>query len=166
MSERFLIYRDKRRVFPTWNLIEISGYDTTNLTSEVVSFEDLPKTLQDRLRRFRDANGAPKHIRVYDNGGKTADRFTCVFTGNYRGRNGLCRFLNMSKYPFSPLGVGMHGECQDIIDRPTSSHLGKRVKWDALPFDVQVCIWQDYADYWEIPVPEIFLRPSVYVKGE
>lgn len=32
--------------------------------------------------------GVPKYIRCYDNGGKTCDRYTVVFTGRYRHKTG------------------------------------------------------------------------------
>jgi hypothetical protein len=33
-------------------------------------------------------NGVPKYVRVYDNGGKSFDRYTVVFTGRYTHKTG------------------------------------------------------------------------------
>ena len=67
-------------------------------------------------------NGLPRYVRCYDNGGKTFDRFTVVFSGNYRSipnrrcraKNGPLDFQNvgMSESPFHPQGFGQHGEKQ------------------------------------------------------
>lgn len=102
--------------------------------------------------------GVPRWIRVYDNGGRTADRYTVVFTGAYR-RIGLKRHerptmwhvvAGMSGEPYWPQGVCMHSEYPNIIDRPTSSHLGRRVKFDKLPVDVRYAIIQTYVDLWNL----------------
>lgn len=94
------------------------------------------------------ADGTPRYIRVYDNGGETVDRYFCQFTR----RNGEgFPHLMMSADPFHPQGVGQHGDAGDRplpYDRPRSSHLGRRVTWDKLPEAVQQCIMQDYIEYW------------------
>ena len=33
-------------------------------------------------------SGAPRYVRCYDNGGKSIDRYTAVFTGRYRQKTG------------------------------------------------------------------------------
>lgn len=73
--------------------------------------------------------GVPRYTRIYDNGGPDApdgsvDRYTVVFTGNYRGRDGICRYVSMSGAPFHPQGIGQHGEQDRPIDRPRYGHLG------------------------------------------
>lgn len=102
-------------------------------------------------------NGKPRYIRCYDNGGETIDRYTCVFTGNYnnigKGRKSDRRYdefiyLGMSGAPFHPQGFGQHGSSVTQIDRPKYSHLGKKVQYDDLPSDVQLCIMQTYLDIW------------------
>lgn len=101
-----------------------------------------------RTDRLKPA-GVPKYIRVYDDGGKSFDRYTCVFTGNYRSKTlGDFIYLGMSTYPFHPQGCGQHGSSRNQIDRPTYSHLGRKVKWDVLPADVKKCIIQTYDDLW------------------
>jgi hypothetical protein len=101
-----------------------------------------------REERFMP-NGVPKWIRVYDNGGKTADRYTVVFTGNYKGRDG-CDYIGMSENPFHPQGFGQHGWSQDIIDYPSYKHLGKKIKFEYLPKDCQKVVIDDYKEIWNL----------------
>jgi hypothetical protein len=104
------------------------------------------KTRQERLM----PEGVPRYIRCYDNGGETADPYTVVFTGNYSGRNGICRFLGMSDNPFYPQGVCQHGEHNAIIDRPKWLHLGKKISFEELPADCRKVVIQDYKELWGI----------------
>jgi len=101
-----------------------------------------------REERFMP-NEVPKYIRVYDNGGKSFDRYTVVFTGRYKYRNG-CDYLGMSEHPFHPQGFGQHEWSQDIIDRPTYGHLGKKIKFQALPPDCQKVVVDDYKAIWDL----------------
>lgn len=97
-------------------------------------------------------NRTPKYVRCYDNGGETADRYTCVFTGNYTHKTeGEHWYLGMSGDPFHPLGIGQHGSNPTQIDKPRYSHLGKKVKFDELPEKVKQCIKQTYVDLWDLP---------------
>lgn len=104
-------------------------------------------------------NGTPRYLRIYDNGGHTkpngtADRYTVVFTGKhdqskpYHRRQSL--YLGMSGNPYSPQGFCQHGHGNDPwpIDRPTSSHLGKKIKWKELPEDCQRAALDTYKDIW------------------
>jgi len=89
-------------------------------------------------------NGVPKWIRCYDDP-HTADRYTVVFTKKRVNKGCFPRphhrgqfwYLGMSSMPFHPQGIGMHGESDELIDRPTYSHLGKRIKFENLPEDCQ-----------------------------
>ena len=95
--------------------------------------------------------GKPKWIRCYDNGGKTIDRYTVVFTGNYTGKTGRQSWnLGMSSNPFHPQGFGQHGESEYPIDRPTYGHLGKKIKFDDMPADCQKLVLSDYVYLWNI----------------
>jgi hypothetical protein len=102
---------------------------------------------QGNLMRFRKA---------YDNGGRTVDRYTVTFeiynqhTGkwdlftegwNVNAPPGDRSFksiycLGMSIMPFNPQGFGQSGTCTE------GRHLGKRVKFSALPAEVQRCVIQ------------------------
>ena len=102
-----------------------------------------------RMERFAP-NGVPKNVRCYDNGGKTADRYTVVFTGNYAGRNGQCSYLGMSGAPFHPQGFCQHGEHTQVIDQPRYGHIGKRIKFESLPEDCRKAVMQDYKAIWRL----------------
>jgi len=68
---------------------------------------------------------------VYDNGGKVLDRYTIVNPTPWFFDRGLPVFLyaGSSENPFHPQGFGQHGEtCGQRIDKPTSNHLGRKIK--------------------------------------
>lgn len=121
------------------------------------------QNLQRRLDRFLP-NGIPRYVRVYDNrnmpDGGSIDRFTVVFTGNYPGREGLCRYLAMSGAPFHPQGFCQHGESDRPIDYPTYGHLGRKINFQDLPGDCQEAVLYDYLDYWELRACDKCGRPG------
>lgn len=89
--------------------------------------------------------GAPKALlAVYDNGGRSADRYTALYGAplwnESMGRNVPCRF--MSENPFHPQGVGIFG------DHPSywRNSLGKKVRFLDLPEQVRRCIEEDCAE--------------------
>jgi hypothetical protein len=103
-------------------------------------------------------NGTPKYVRCYDNGGKTADRYTVVFTGRYRGKAWF-QYLAMSGAPFHPQGVGLHGESEQQVDvnkwgfAPAvgrKCHLGIRIPFSKLPHDCKRFVWSDYKAIWQL----------------
>jgi hypothetical protein len=47
-------------------------------------------------------------------------------------------------------GFGQHGSSLNPIDRPTYSHLGKKIKWSDLPTECQKCVLDTYCDLWDI----------------
>lgn len=107
-------------------------------------------TKQERKNRLLP-DGKPRWVRCYDNGGRTLDRYTAVFTGNYYGRRiGHTDIIGMSEYPFEPQGVGISDTVDFPVDRPTYSHLGKRITFDDLPKDCQRAVMQDYKLIWRI----------------
>ncbi len=94
-------------------------------------------------------NGVPRYVRCYDNGGKTFDRYTIVYTGQYRHLTGGAQlYVGASEHPFHPQGFGQHGE--GVIDRPTYGHLGRKVPFTALPEDVRRLVLRDYTDLWSL----------------
>lgn len=98
-------------------------------------------------------NGVPKWIRVYDNGGRSFDRYTVVFTKkaitNTHGDRWFM-YLGMSENPFHPQGFGQHGESdRQPVDRPTYGHLGKKIKFEDLPEDCKQLVLQDYLELWD-----------------
>ena len=96
-------------------------------------------------------NGKPKMVRCYDNGGKSMDRYTVVFTGRYTHKtNRSFWYVGMSGSPFHPQGIGMHGESEYTpIDKPTYSHLGKKIKFEDLTEDCQKCVMETYLYLWD-----------------
>jgi len=126
-------------------------------------------------------NGLPRYVRCYDNGGKTFDRYTVVFSGNYRSipnrrcraKNGPLDFQNvgMSEHPFHPQGFGQHGESERQIDvnkdgfAPAigrSNHLGKRIMFVELPADCQKLVLRDYREIWNLPDPLATLTEKLH----
>jgi hypothetical protein len=77
-----------------------------------------------------------KAIKIYDNGGKTADRYTVVYMTE-RERDGTYAAVGMSEQPFHPQGFGQH--CTAM----PGPHLGKRIPFAALPLDCQRLVRQD-----------------------
>lgn len=72
-------------------------------------------------------------IKIYDNGGKTLDRYTLVFLNRpndrysdfYKNKN--YEALGFSENPYHPCGFGQHTSAQ------CGRHLGKLIKLDDLP---------------------------------
>lgn len=105
--------------------------------------------------------GIPRYVRIYDAPG-TADRYTVVFTNKAmtNGRDRWFMYLGMSADPFSPQGIGQHGESKwqplDVSNTGwppaigRKCHLGTRIPFDALPEDCKRLVAQDYKDLWNI----------------
>lgn len=75
-------------------------------------------------------------LRIYDNGGRTLDRYTILpprdAGADYRENSpGTWSAICASAHPFHPQGFGQH--CRAA----PGSHLGRRIRWDDLPEDVQ-----------------------------
>lgn len=93
----------------------------------------------------------PRYIRCYDNGGRTCDRYTVVFTGRYKRRTGgQFVYLAMNEQPYHPQGFGQHGFSDELIDRPKYAHLGKRIRFEELPTDCQTLVRDRYNALWNI----------------
>lgn len=96
-------------------------------------------------------NGIPRYVHCYDNGGKTADRYTIVLTGRYRHKTGgSFLYLGASTYPFHPQGVGTSEESNKQIDYPAYGHLGKKVSFQSLPSEVQRFVKRTYVNLWDL----------------
>jgi hypothetical protein len=77
------------------------------------------------------------NIRIYDNGGKTIDRYTVVYMDEPEHKPNTFNARGMSEHPFHPQGFGC--SCTAMPGR----HLGKRIKFEQLPTDCQKLIKQD-----------------------
>lgn len=72
----------------------------------------------------------PRYITaVYDNGGKTFDRYT-VTTSISEG-HGMKMCLGLSSNPTNPQGFSQFTTCQ------VGSHLGKKIPWAKLPANIR-----------------------------
>lgn len=83
-------------------------------------------------------------LRCYDNGGKTADRYTVIpprWAKECRTSVGLFDAIAADAQPFHPQGFG-----QCVTAMP-GTHLGKRVHWRTLPPDVQRFARQSFPEY-------------------
>ena len=69
---------------------------------------------------------------IWDNGGKTADRYSVVTKEPAGGGNFM--ILGLSDDCYSPGGVNMFG------DGKPGPHLGKKIKFEDLPSRVQACV--------------------------
>jgi hypothetical protein len=106
------------------------------------------------MSRIFRADGSPRYVRIYDNGGETADRYTAVFTGRYRHKTaGEYCYRAMSRYPFHPQGFGLWCSYHTPIDRPRSAHLGRRILFQGLPEDCRTLVVRDYCDLWDVQKP-------------
>lgn len=77
--------------------------------------------------------------KIWDNGGKTFDRYTIVFKARRYDYRLYWPYLGASENPFHPQGFGQHGESSEPMG---GKHLGKRIAFEALPEDVQRFVLQ------------------------
>lgn len=89
-------------------------------------------------------NGVPKWIRCYDNPA-FADRYTILFTK--KRIDG--QFLNLSS-GHDPRYCSGWGQSDDIIDRPSYGHLGKKIGFTDLPEPVISLVIETYRDIWNL----------------
>lgn len=74
-------------------------------------------------------------IAVYDNGGRTIDRYTVAYLDIPEGK--YVSMLAMNDEPFHPQGFCQH------TSGMVGKHLGKRIAFDSLPADCQLAVTQD-----------------------
>ena len=107
-------------------------------------------------------NGIPKYVRVYDSP-EYGDRFTVIFSGNYRKRQSNGRFddvqvIGMNESPTHPQGFCQHTSYPDHIDKVNGwppavgrkNHLGTRIAFSDLPKVCQDIIIDDYKAIWDL----------------
>lgn len=66
-------------------------------------------------------------IKIYDNGGKTLDRYTVAILDTYRLSNGAKLYECLGVDDVGGQGFSQMSECQ------LGRHLGKLIKWEDLP---------------------------------
>lgn len=82
--------------------------------------------------------GAPEYVLdVFDNKGRTADRYT-VFFGGTLAEPGTVHYLGMSDNPHSPQGVSMwgYGPAHDLAGF-RHRRLRERIRWTDLPENIR-----------------------------
>lgn len=78
--------------------------------------------------------------RIFDYGDTVADRYTIAFRAFQPAGSGrIYPYLASGPSPFHPLGFGQYNESDVFL---TGKHLGKRVRFEALPVEVQEFIMQ------------------------
>jgi len=137
------------------------------MNSAVINSEVTSKQTKRQLRRIDSLmpSGIPRWIRCYDDGPNHYDRYTVVYTGRYAKGTGYDRryhYVGMSAMPFSPSGLGQHGESEHILDTTRDGrvgykwppaiggkcYLGTRIQFSDLPIDCQKLVISDYRELW------------------
>lgn len=110
----------------------------------------MPRT---QSRKFRDGDCPEQVLAIYDNGGKSFDRYTVYYKplpGDvYEGKLWIsCRY--MSEHPSSPQGFGISDQ------RPAHEVAAYRnrvyrdsAKWSELPEEVKEVVRRDCVEFYE-----------------
>lgn len=124
-----------------------------------------PKTATGRRWGSLAPDMVPRWLRVYDNDGRSFDRYTAVFTGRAApmkvpGRANQWPYLGMSERPCHPQGFGQHGHTDhqpcDVNEHGWApavgrkNHLGKRIEFADLPEDCRRLVFDDYIAIWRL----------------
>ena len=78
-----------------------------------------------------------KIMAVYDNQGKSLDRYTVVLH-EFADAENHYTCLAMSSNPTHPQGIGLHSSCK------MGKHMGKRIKFYQLPSECQIVVKSMY----------------------
>lgn len=70
-------------------------------------------------------------IAVYDNQGKTADRYSVLLREWYDSDSRLVSCLCLSEMPSHPMGVSQYTSAM------RGAHLGRKLRWQDLPMEIQ-----------------------------
>lgn len=94
--------------------------------------------------RWLDGDCPRGVLAIFDNGGRTSDRFTVLYVPA-TGSNWI-EYLAASAHPFDAQGFGQHGEIRlheaaGYRYRATGS--GESASWSTLPDDVKRAVRQD-----------------------
>jgi len=80
------------------------------------------------------------NIRIYDNSGKTFDRYTVIYMDEPERAPDTFAAVGMSEHPFHPQGFGQH--CTAVPGR----HIGRRITFEELPTDCQRLVLRDLGE--------------------
>lgn len=97
------------------------------------------------IKQVQKETGIFHNVRIYDNGGKSFDRYTAVFLDrlekiqyvSWGKSQALYDALGFNAYPFAPQGFGQH------CTAAPGKHLGKRIDFNDLPEDAQRFVSQN-----------------------
>ena len=106
-------------------------------------------------------NGEPRYVRCYDNGGRSFDRYTVIYSRiscRVPRLRGMTFYVGLSENPSEPQGFGQYGEAQGHLDSPNGfppaigreCHLGTRIAFTDLPPDCKRLILNKYRTIWKI----------------
>jgi hypothetical protein len=97
--------------------------------------------MKPRIKNTILHNGKRMVCRIYDIGPGVVDRYTVCFKGYRDSRNWMSYpYLACDAMPFHPQGFGQHGEARNMI---FGRHIGKRIRFEDCPADVQKFILQN-----------------------
>ena len=106
-------------------------------------------TPRTQSRKFRDGDCPADVLAIYDNGGKTLDRYTVFYkpVAPLEDVRGWIGFRGMSEDPYSPQGFGIYGEMQAYeVAQYRNSIYRHSAKWSDLPEQVQKSVRADCDD--------------------
>jgi len=80
-----------------------------------------------------------ENINIWDNGGKTLDRYTVVFPDQ--------SYVGISEDPYHPCGFFQHGDgLKYFVKQPKTFQGDKRISFEDLPIACQLAIIQELQD--------------------
>jgi hypothetical protein len=97
-------------------------------------------------KKFLDGDCPSGVLAIYDNGGKTFDRYTVFYkpTETLENLRGWIGYRGMSEHPFSAQGFGIYSEMEAYeVARYRERVYRESCKWTDLPEDVQKAVRQD-----------------------
>lgn len=136
-----------------------------NPTAKQTNVLNKKRSVYFRQKYGRDFRiGDPRYMTIYDNGGLDAkdgssDRYTVVFTREVNAdketrRRGWYFVMGMSGFPTHPQGICLHSEYPNRIDKPSYTHLGKRIRFGKLPSVCQRVALRDYVYLYDLCIFE------------
>jgi hypothetical protein len=95
-------------------------------------------------KRWRDADCPDGVLAIYDNRGKTADRYTVIYKEVITAHDGTkwIGMRHMSENPTHPQGVGMFAE-ERVHDVAAMRYRMRACTWSSLPDKVKDCVRRD-----------------------
>lgn len=106
----------------------------------------IPRT---QSAKFRDSDCPADVLAIYDNGGKTFDRYTVFYkpVEPLQDLRGWIGYRGMSEHPYDPQGFGIYAEMEAYeVARYRESVYRESCKWSELPEDVKRSVRADCDD--------------------